>query len=225
MILIKEEFEKRVAEIDLYFELLENLLKRDAKLFFANKKTHRIKSVDSELLKVMKANCFLLFYNLVESSIKQSLIYCYDTITSKGKQFHEFKDEIKAIWIKQGHQNFKEKSSQTILSLINELNNNIVNITFTESEISGNLDGLKIRSFAEAIGFSSNVHYTTNNGVKLNEVKNKRNNLAHGDISFAECGRRYTYEDLELIKKQVVSYLRQILRNIETFLTNENYIA
>ncbi|MBC6109187.1 MAE_28990/MAE_18760 family HEPN-like nuclease [Pedobacter fastidiosus] len=85
------------------------------------------------------------------------------------------------------------------------------------------MDGLKIRDFATKYGFSSNTHRNANNGVKLHQVKTQRNSLAHGNTSFAECGRNYTIGDLRDIKKQVIIYLRNILKNITKFLATNKF--
>lgn len=42
-------------------------------------------------------------------------------------------------------------------------------------------------------------------------VKNRRNNLAHGSISFADCADGVTVEDLRRIAGAVASYLREAI--------------
>jgi hypothetical protein len=52
----------------------------------------------------------------------------------------------------------------------------------------------------------------------------KRNDLAHGNKSFANVGRNVTIGDILQIKEEVVEYLRQILTNIENYLENQEYL-
>jgi hypothetical protein len=52
----------------------------------------------------------------------------------------------------------------------------------------------------------------------------KRNDLAHGNKSFANVGRNVTIGDILQIKEEVVEYLRQILINIESYLDNQEYL-
>ena len=73
MISVLSDFEKRVEEINVYFLLIENIEEKDAVLYFPNKRTHKYQPHNAELIKILKANLFLLLYNLSESSIKQSL--------------------------------------------------------------------------------------------------------------------------------------------------------
>jgi hypothetical protein len=52
----------------------------------------------------------------------------------------------------------------------------------------------------------------------------KRNDLAHGNKSFANVGRNVTIGDILQIKEEVVEYLRQILINIEGYLERQEYL-
>jgi hypothetical protein len=177
------------------------------------------------LIKVLKANLFLLLYNLSESSIRQSLSEIYDTISKEKLKYSEVIDEIKMIWIYEKHRNFKNIGTENIFSVINNLVNDIIDIKFdSEKNISGNVDGRKIKEFSEKYGFSNIVHKNAYEGKKLHQVKTQRNNLAHGFISFSECGRNYTISDLRVIKHQVIIYLRRILKNVKKYLDNKKYI-
>jgi hypothetical protein len=217
------DFEKRVKEIDLYFTHLEYIEEKDAQIFFPNKSRNKYIDYDIELTKVFKANLFLLLYNLAESSIKQSLNEIYDSITSENLKYKEVIDEIKKIWIEENHVNFRNKGVTNIFIAINNLAEDIIDIRFNSKVISGNIDGQKIRSFSSKYGFSNSSHHNANNGVKLLQVKTQRNNLAHGNISFAECGRNYTMSDLREIKRQVIIYLRSILKNIEKYINGKKF--
>lgn len=224
MVTIINDFNTRVREIDGYFKLLDSIINQDVKLFFPNKKSHKFKKIDDELIKVMKANCFLLLYNLIESSIKLSITEIYDSITLKTKKYDDVKDEIRKIWISENYKNFKDQGTEFIYTTINNITDDVISINFKpEKVISGNIDGMKVREFSTMYGFSNSTHHLAKNGVKLHQVKKQRNDLAHGAISFSQCGRQYTYEDLFEIKQQVIIYLRGILNNINSYLVHEQY--
>jgi hypothetical protein len=55
-------------------------------------------------------------------------------------------------------------------------------------------------------------------------IVNKRNDLAHGNKSFAEIGKDITVEELLKIKDEVIAYLEQILNNINDYITTQNYL-
>jgi hypothetical protein len=224
MVTVLADFEKRVTEIELFFKHLENLEVDGALLYFPNRTRRKTQPHNNELIKVFKANVFLLLYNLAESSIKQSLTEVYDTISSENLSYQDVIDEIKKIWISQNHDNFRNKGTDNIFTAINQLATEIIDIRFDSTKvISGNIDGRKIREFSAKHGFSDRTHRNANNGNKLHQVKTQRNNLAHGNISFAECGRNYGVGQLRDTKKEVILYLRNILRNIKKYLDDRKY--
>ncbi|MBL0247431.1 MAG: hypothetical protein IPQ28_07570 [Sphingobacteriales bacterium] len=112
MVTVLADFEKRVTEIELFFKHLENLEVDGALLYFPNRARRKTQPHNNELIKVFKANVFLLLYNLAESSIKQSLTEVYDTITSENLTYQDVIDEIKKIWIAQKHDNFRNKGDR-----------------------------------------------------------------------------------------------------------------
>lgn len=224
MLSVINDFNTRVQEIDVYFKLLDNVINKDAKLFFPANKTHKFKDFDSELVKVMKANSFLLIYNLIESSVKLSITEIYDSITLTANKYDDVSDQIRKIWILENYKNFKNRGTDFIFGAISDIAEDIIDIKFrSEKVISGNIDSRKVSEFSTHIGFSNTTHHLAKNGVKLYQVKKLRNDLAHGSISFSECGRQYTYEDLFETKQQVIIYLRGILNNIKKYLDDEKF--
>ena len=219
------DFNKRSNEINLYFKLLEKILDKNAILFLPNNQTRKYNDFDDELQKVMKANMFLLLYNLAESSIKQAIVEIYDTITAENVQYSNVSEQIKKIWIKLNYKNFNQHGTDRIYEAIEQIALDFIEIEFeVNKNISGNIDALKIREFASQIGFSTKTHHSLNNGASLHQVKIQRNKLAHGDLSFAECGRNYTLSDLKTINNQVIKYLYRILLNIEKYLNDDSYL-
>jgi hypothetical protein len=224
MVTVISDFEKRVSEIETYFSYIENIEKKDALLYFPRNKTHKFSNHNPELLKVLKANIFLMLYNIAEASIKQSISEIYDQISSEQMSYKDVIDEVKHIWINENYKNYKNIGTSRIFNTINSIAEDIIEIKFdSDKTISGNIDGMKIREFSVKYGFSSKVHKRANEGIKLHLVKTQRNKLAHGVVSFAECGRNYSISDLEIIKHEVIIYLRRILRNIDRYLIDQKY--
>ncbi len=84
---------------------------------------------------------------------------------------------------------------------------------------------MEIKRFAQKYGFSFHTDaFTTRNGESLKIIKNRRNDLAHGFISFKHCGQDRTFSEMENIKNQSLLYIEQILNNINTFLKNKDYL-
>ena len=92
------------------------------------------------------------------------------------------------------------------------------------TDISGNLDADKIRQICSDHGITYTVDSACRGGVALEDVKNKRNQLAHGTTSFAECGRYYAIDDLEKIKNETVIFLNGILQGMKKYYDEKTYL-
>src|SRR5262249_24808444 len=83
-----------------------------------------------------------------------------------------------------------------------------------------NVDGRRIREVADSYGFRR----PAKNSDKLLTVKTNRNDLAHGNKSFAEVGRNYDVKELEKIRTEVVTFLEELLANVADYITTRAYL-
>jgi MAE_28990/MAE_18760-like HEPN len=182
----------------------------------------KIKEIDPELLKTLKASGFLLLYNLVEATMRNIIEAIFDELRSEGTSYDDIRPELKKVVLK----NLKKRNPDEIFSSIAAISIDIITAGFDKENLfSGNIDGRKIRETAIEYGFSHLTdHSKTGGGNDLLTVKANRNDLAHGIKSFAEIGRDRTVDNLLEIKNKVISYLKQILKNIETYLGNKEYL-
>lgn len=217
------DFNTRAQEVDDYFIFLEGLIKQTTKLAIADSAgKDKIQSLNPELAKTLKANGFLLLYNLVESTMRNAIEAIFDDLKNQAISFDQLKPEIKMIVL----QNLKNRSPKKIHLQINQISIDIITATFEREELfSGNVDARLIKETAEKYGFSYKTEFTkTKNGQNLVVVKSNRNDLAHGVKSFEEVGRNKTIAELLKIKEEVIEYLRQILENLKTYLDNQEYL-
>ena len=217
------DFNTRAQEVDDYFIFLHGLSKQTTKLAVAHSAgQYQIQSLNLELEKTLKANGLLLLYNLVESTMRNAIVAIFDELKNQAISFDQLKPEIKMIVL----QNLKKRSLEEIHLQINQISTDIIIATFYPKKLfSGNVDARLIKEIAEKYGFSYQTEPTkTKNGEKLVDIKDKRNDLAHGVKSFKEVGQGKTIEDLLKIKEEVIEYLRQILENIKTYLDNQEYL-
>lgn len=223
------DFQERVIEIEEYLKLLTQLSQPSAQICVDRKRPLVISNI---AIKTMKASCFLMLYNLVESSIRGSMAKLYEKMNAEGKQLDCFDLYVKDIWIEQNFRVIEPMSANQ--SSYRELVRKMINLVIESSplvldakkiNISGNLDAKKIRSLFNQHKISINTHYRALGGAELKTVKDQRNSLAHGDTSFADCGQQYTVRDIEGIKKQTVTYLRSSLRNVAKYIDRKKYAA
>lgn len=225
---VLEDFEERVKEIDEYLKILKLLSQSGAEIKVGRKCT----PVNSVALKTLKATCFLLLYNLVESTIVNSLSTLYETINGERRKLLEFKACIKDIWIEQQIKHLDPLSSNqsSYRNLIISMINQVIEETPTELyvkrlHISGNLDAKEIRKLFDKHEISTKMHYRAAGGAELKTIKDQRNSLAHGNISFAACGQEFTVSTIIDIRSQTVTYLKSALRNVSKHMEKSKYAA
>jgi len=223
------DFQERVKEIEEYLKLLAILSHTSAQIHIDRKRPKRVSNV---AIKTMKASCFLMLYNLVESSIRGSMTTLYGKMNADEKPLSGFDSYVKDIWIEQ---NFKimeplsanQSSYRDLVRKMIEsvLDSSLLSLDSRKINISGNLDARAIRELFARHKISTVTHYRAFGGAELKTVKDQRNSLAHGDISFADCGQQYTVSDIDSIKKQTVTYLRSSLRNVMKYMDRNEYAA
>lgn len=214
------QFRERQQEIENYFTLLENVMVKDAKFLFPDGTQI---DVNIDLRHILRANVFLLLYNLIESSISQAIEAIHiDIAKNDNLDFNSLTQELKKEII--GFVK-KDVSVDTFIENTGKISEYILKYYPTSRAIfSGNVDAREIKKVGDKYGFSYQTDAQfTKNGKKLLTVKSKRNDLAHGFISFKECGKDYPIEDIMETKSQVFAYLEQILQNITHFVDNEQY--
>ncbi|WP_321306058.1 MAE_28990/MAE_18760 family HEPN-like nuclease [Marinifilum fragile] len=227
---IIENFNQRYAEVEKYYKVLLTLDDERVSIIRNGDVRKRKIKLDSDALKVMKSTCFLLLYNLIESSIRESFTYLYEKINSEENSIENYTDEFKKLWLNQHFKNIDPVSSnqatyRTVINSIVEkiLNSEDFNMDSELLPISGNIDAQKIRELYKKHNIKLNIHHRAFGGGELRTVKDKRNALAHGNITFSECGREYTVDDLVNIKKRTVIYLRSSLRYMKIFTESRKY--
>ena len=218
-----QDFNKRSIEVSKYFMFLKSLEQGTTKLSMEGKGgSSKIKEINPELIKTLKASGFLLLYNLVEATMRNAIEAIFDELRGKGVSYDQIRPELKKIVLK----NLKKRNPDKIFSSITAISIDIITAGFDKQDLfSGNIDGMKIRDTATEYGFSHSTDYAkTGHGSDLLTIKTNRNDLAHGFKSFAEVGRDKTADELLEIKSKVAKYLKQILQNIEQYLSNKEYL-
>lgn len=219
--IIQRNFTKRAGDIKEIYLLIN---------FIANIESHRnrpIKDAGSgrelfvtqEMQCALKAQFLMLLYNIIESTVCDCLNSFYDSIADDELTFAELSDEMRAMWksylCRKKHPD-SQKSDMELMGMAIRFESIAINI-------SGSLDIRKI------------IKVFSKHGCKLDEtnrekysnsflvVKNKRNNLAHGNISFSECGSSYLVSDLQKFKEDILSGLQEVVNQAKEYISNRKY--
>ena len=221
---VYSDFNKRKDEVNEYFSFLEKLNNDNIKLNFTKENTTEEFIISTKLQRIFVANTFLLLYNLVESTIRNSIVTIYNKIQDDEIIYNDLSEKIKQIWLHKNGKKFSIYSSDNTIevnlqNIINDIiNNEIIMLTKDDIHISGNIDAKEIRKIADKIGFE-----VSSNGRHLVDIKEKRNRLAHGEHTFHDIGKDFTYNDLNMYKETTFIHLEDVINKIKNFIDDEKY--
>lgn len=215
-----EVFNDRKLEIEFYFSVILDYDKNGAKV---------INTIDNKkFFRIMKSNFILMLYNLVESTITNGLEEIYENLENDSCKYSDLIEEIQIIWREYKVREIYKPESllKTYTKRVKEIVDDITNevpIILHKNMIgfSGNLNAKKIKEICN----KHHIRYTViDDNQMLDNVKKKRNALAHGDDSFSKCSRDLTVKDLEDIKDTIIKFLTGIVNGMEEYCDGKKYI-
>ncbi|MBW4543023.1 MAG: hypothetical protein KME25_01020 [Symplocastrum torsivum CPER-KK1] len=218
-----QDFNERAKEVSKYLIFIKNLEQETTQLSIGINAKNKIRKIDSDLEKTLKAAGFLLLYNLIESTMRIAIETIFDELSKENVSFDDIRKELKLVIIK----NIKDNHSpDNLLTNTKEIAVDIISASLDKGKLfSGNLDAKKIKNTAKIYGFSCKTNFRkTGDGSDLFTIKTNKKNLAHGLTSFKDAGKDVSADELLVIKKKVVCYLREILQNVETYLADKEYL-
>lgn len=206
MIETRKEYNDKIKDIKSYYEYL---------------KKEEEERNSRDILKVLKANIFLMLYNLVESTINNSLEEVRKAINEENIRFKDCICLIRALWIEIQHSKFKKDNTLNIVRKIDSINLEVIKFKKKiKHNVSGNLDAKKIREISKEYSIQENKRIK---GERLLNIKNNRNKLAHGQVSFSELGRIYTVSDIRKYYKECELFLREYLLCVESYIDKKTF--
>ncbi len=219
MITVQSDFKMRAEEVSRYFLFLQEFGDKRVAFLPSPDGTSPFPSADQDaLFKTLKANGFLLLYNLVESTLKNAIEAIFDELKGRGVSFDSCRKEVRKIVLS----NLKRHNVDSILPSLSSISIDVVVATFRKELLfSGNVDAKRVRKVAAEYGFQN----PRKKADELLTVKTNRNDLAHGIKSFADVGRDYDLVRLEQIRAEVIAFLEELLVNIAKYITSQAYLS
>lgn len=219
-----ESYLERQIEIEMFFKGITALYN------FKDKNEENTFCTD-DFLKILKSNAFLMLYNLVESSVTSSILAIYAEVRTQQLPYASVCQQIQNLWADYildqahgkdaSHKTYKKKALDLVY---NVYNSKTICLEQKAMNVSGNLDLEKILSICRKHGILEPVKYKSE-GAKLETIKDRRNALAHGEISFVECGRDCTIGELIEIKDKTFLFLDEVIQNINLYYTKQEFKA
>lgn len=169
---------------------------------------------------LIKSSIILLAYNTVEGCYTKLNEEVFSFIAESHIPINKLNIEL---------QNVYYRYYKNIINDIEGLkkfyeNREITSITYNQicdkvTLFSGNLDARSIREFSKKQIGINNI--STAYGKQIVAIKNLRNKLAHGEITFQDAVKDKTLEEIEEISKDCIKFLEVVIDAYEDFFTNK----
>ncbi|MFV8308957.1 MAE_28990/MAE_18760 family HEPN-like nuclease [Mycobacteroides chelonae] len=227
-------FEERYTEIREYLTFLKNV--EDA----ARQGTPRFRGTGAPVTppqkKILNSSFYLQLYNLVEATVLRCLEAVVASIETAERKPNELSIELRKEWVRsiaRTHSNDlgPEKRLQAALDLCDQLLEQVPVKGFKiEPGGGGNWDDSSIEKICIRVGCGLELPPKIRQAAKrhvrddmgaLKLVKDRRNGLAHGSLSFVDCSDGVTVAELEEVAVAVGDYLREAVRCFVEFIRAE----
>ncbi len=181
---------------------------------------------DLELYSTLKGAVFLLLYNAVEATVKQSFLTLFEQIHIEQLPGLELTDPLLSQWFQQACRKTSsfDCSPKIYFGVSQELAQLLVQrkpLRFDYRKLPelGTLDANRITRMVIDFGIPlvqlKGIHERQKEVMR--SVREARNLLAHGDKTFSECGRDYTVAEIVGIKDHVFDFLRCLISDLSDF--------
>lgn len=226
------EFRQRSMEVNRYIEFVVNLTEFKA-VGLATETDEGLAAVPNytitrELTKTFRANGYLLLYNLVEATMTNAIDSIHKCIEADSLSFNELSDEMKNISLSHFKRTIKDSHSSVLEEQAHPIEIAIAQLGYDKHGIfSGNVDCTGIKNKAKQYGFMTPDPNKGGRNIapKIRNIKDKRNALAHGRMSFEQCGHDTSPEALAEATKQTIIYLRAVLWCVSHYLRKKQYTS
>lgn len=230
-------FQERLAEVEAYLEFLSTMEAQ------AQEGPPRIAGAEHPITtqqqRILYSSVYLQLYNLVEATMSR----CIEAVSEAAKENSQWKpgdlsDSMKREWVRVTARTHVELASENRLESALRLCEHLVaSLPISAFDIEkgggGNWDDSEIEAFSRRLGFQLVVSQPVYSAIKqpfrddlgpLALVKQLRNRLAHGSISFTQCAEDVTVGRLVELKDRTVNYLREVVDCFTRYIDSFEYL-
>jgi len=234
---IDRAFEDRLTEIEAYLSFLEGVeveARSGPPRLGANGAL-----ITTQQQRILYSGVFLQLYNLVESTV----VRCVDCVTQAAIASGiwlpgDFTTELRQEWVRVVARTHIDTNYDSRLRSAIDLCEHLVSALpmsgfKMEKGGGGNWDDDAIEKIVTRLGFRLSVERSVYSGIKrpirddlgpLRLVREMRNKLAHGSISFAECGENITVSELHDLTNRTTDYLREVVRAFSNYIDDHGFL-
>jgi MAE_28990/MAE_18760-like HEPN len=231
-------FEERLGEIRAYLAFLDGIEVE------ARSGPPRLGAagalITAQQQRILYSSVFLQLYNLVEATVVKCLDGVTDAALSGGNWLPgDLTEGLRREWVRvvaRTHVELNpEHRLESALALCQHLVGALPVSGFkVEKGGGGNWDDDAIKQIAGRLGFNLQVSAETYSAIKrpfrddlgpLQLIKKLRNSLAHGNVSFAECGENLTVGELRDLVDRTTVYLREVVGAFRSYIDGHQFVV
>lgn len=235
---LADRFEDRFGEIVAYLELIDGIEK------LVQSGVPRLgedgPTVTAPQQKILNSSVYLQLYNLVEATITN----CLDAVSKAAMRRAawapgDLTAELRKEWVRyMARTHLPSGPDKRLEDAIGLCDHMVAALPVAEFEIEkgggGNWDDKAIKKMAARIGFELRVSRSVEREVKrkvrndlgsLSLIVDLRNALAHGRLSFVDCGQDDSAAELRALANRVAAYLREVIAAFDRYIEEHRYIV
>jgi hypothetical protein len=220
---VRQLFDDRRNEIDAYLAFLADV---EASAQAGPPRLSSGATISVQQQRILYSGVYLHLYNLVEAIV----VRCIEGVTESAIAGGAWKPsdlilQLRREWVRVMARTHVELTHEHRLEHALELCSHLMDsLTVGGFKMDkgggGNWDDMAIEGIAARLGFQLSVSQPVYSAIKrpfrddkgpLALVKSLRNSLAHGGISFAECGENVTVAELRDLATRTVDYLFEVV--------------
>jgi hypothetical protein len=237
---ITPAFEDRLQEIETYLDLLNTLEQQvqvgPPRVGGTTRGGGTI--ITAQQQKILYSSVYLQLYNLIEATAAWCVQAVCLAATEGGPWLPtDLSAELRREWVRSVTRTHVELNQEARLDAAVRLFEQVLQPHPNwELKIDprGNVDDEEIKVITRRLGCTLRVSGDVYSGIKrpirdgrgpLALIKDLRNKLAHGTLSFSECGDGVTVSDLKELTRLTVLYLREVVTAFQAYIDAYEFLA
>lgn len=238
MITFLQTYDDRKKELDkfLYFmefleqqEFMDNDGISNFDTFFKIDEKHNI--TYQSLINILKSSFSIMLYNIIEFTIANLVDSIYDEIRSKGLSYLEVNESIRDLWRKTFFKSIKDDPNASFNTFLNAnkriidliIERQLLAISSNNSLPAGNLDLREIKKVMKQHGLVVTKNKQNFRPDIFENIKQRRNDLAHGSVSFEDASREDTLKDIRNNEEIVIGLLDELIKQVKVYIDAGKY--
>jgi len=236
MELPSEGLEERLREVEAYLGFLRSIEK--ATTSGPPRLVGSDEAITTEQQRILYSSVYLQLYNAVEATITRCLDFVtVATLGGRKPKPGELNSRLRRVWVQEIARTHVDLTPMHRLDSALELCDHLVAQlpvdSFKISKVAGNWDDTEIEAITKRLGCTLTVPREAFRAAKrpfrndknaLGLIKSLRNQLAHGEISFAQCSEGVAVEELERLTCLTSDYLKGVAASFEAYVASDGFM-